>query len=96
MEFKDQIKCARETVHMSQQEFAAAIGVAHSSLNRWELGIRKPTYALQRKFYDYCKNNDNICEVLHCEMTACFKNSYNCLDQCCNKQHDDHGVCQSV
>ena len=37
MEFKDQIKHARETVHMSQQEFAAAIGVAHSSLNRWEL-----------------------------------------------------------
>lgn len=31
---------------MSQQEFAAAIGVAHSSLNRWELGVRKPTYAL--------------------------------------------------
>lgn len=57
MEFKDQIKYARETVHMSQQEFAAAIGVAHSSLNRWELGIRKPTYALQRKFYDYCKKN---------------------------------------
>lgn len=57
MEFKDQIKYARETVHMSQQEFAAAIGVAHSSLNRWELGVRKPTYALQRKFYDYCKNN---------------------------------------
>ena len=57
MEFKDQIKYARETVHMSQQEFAAAIGVAHSSLNRWELVIRKPTYALQRKFYDYCKKN---------------------------------------
>ena len=37
--------------------YAAAIGVAHSSLNRWELGVRKPTYALQRKFYDYCKNN---------------------------------------
>ena len=55
MEYKDQIKYARETVHMSQQEFAAAIGVAHSSLNRWELGIRKPTYALRRKIYDYCK-----------------------------------------
>ncbi len=57
MEFKDQIKHARETIHMSQKEFASAIGVAYSSLNRWELGIRKPTYALQRKFYDYCKNN---------------------------------------
>ena len=53
MEFKDQIKYAKERVHMSQQEFADAIGVAHPSLNRWEPGVRKPTYALQRKFYDY-------------------------------------------
>ena len=52
MEFKDKVKCARETIHMSQKEFANAIGVAHSSLNRWELGVRKPTYALQRKFYE--------------------------------------------
>lgn len=49
MEFKDEIKYAREKVHMSQQEFAKEIGVAYSSLNRWELGVRKPTYALQRK-----------------------------------------------
>lgn len=58
MEFKDQIKYAREKIHMSQQEFAAAIGVAHSSLNRWELGVRKPTYVLQRKFYAFCERND--------------------------------------
>ena len=58
MEFKDQIKYAREKVHMSQQEFANAIGVAFSTLNRWELGIRKPNYALQRKFYDFCNSNE--------------------------------------
>ena len=37
MEFKDQIKHARETVHMSQQEFAAAIGVPFLAQS---LGIR--------------------------------------------------------
>ena len=42
MEFKDQIKHARETIHMSQKEFASAIGVAYSSLNRWELGRLMP------------------------------------------------------
>ena len=52
MEFKDKVKCARETIHMSQKEFDDAIGVAHSSLNRWELGVRKPAYAMQRKFYE--------------------------------------------
>lgn len=58
MEFKDQVKFAREKVHMSQQEFSKAIGVAHSSLNRWELGVRKPTYALQRKFYAFCEQKN--------------------------------------
>lgn len=62
MEFKDQIKFAREKVHMSQQEFAKEIGVAYSSLNRWELGVRKPTYALQRKFYEYCDAKGIILE----------------------------------
>lgn len=57
MEFHEQVKLAREQVHMSQVEFAKELGVAYSSLNRWELGVRKPTYALQRKFYDYCKTN---------------------------------------
>lgn len=54
MKFKDKVKCARETIHMSEKEFDDAIGVAHSSLNRWELGVRKPAYALQRKFYEFC------------------------------------------
>lgn len=62
MEFKDQIKFAREKVHMSQVEFAKELGVAYSSLNRWELGVRKPTYALQRKFYKYCENKGIIFE----------------------------------
>lgn len=57
MEFHEQVKLAREQVHMSQVEFAKELGVAYSSLNRWELGVRKPTYALQRKFYNYCKTN---------------------------------------
>lgn len=54
MKFTDKVKRARETIHMSEKEFADAIGVAHSSLNRWELGVRKPAYALQRKFYEFC------------------------------------------
>jgi len=62
MEFKDQVKYAREKVHMSQQEFATELGVAYSSLNRWELGIRKPTYALQRKFYQYCESKGIVFE----------------------------------
>lgn len=55
MEFKDKVKFAREKLVLSQAEFAKEIGVAFASVNRWEKGVRVPTYALQRKFYDYCR-----------------------------------------
>ena len=66
MEFKEKVKIAREKLVLSQAEFAKELGVAFASVNRWENGIRIPTYALQRRFYDYCaekgiqfpKNND--------------------------------------
>lgn len=54
MEFKDKVKIAREKLVLSQAEFAKELGVAFSSVNRWENGARIPTYALQRKFYEYC------------------------------------------
>lgn len=54
MEFKDKIKIAREKLVLSQAEFAKELGVAFASVNRWENGVRIPTYALQRKFYDFC------------------------------------------
>lgn len=55
MEFKDKVKFAREKLVLSQAEFAKELGVAFASVNRWENGIRIPTYALQRKFYDFCQ-----------------------------------------
>ena len=54
MEFKDKVKIAREKLVLSQTEFAKEPGVAFASVNRWENGVRIPTYALQRRFYDYC------------------------------------------
>ena len=60
MEFKDQIKHARETVHMSQQEFAAAIGVAHSSLNRWELGVRNLPMHSNGSFMTTAKTTESL------------------------------------
>ena len=54
MEFKDKVKIAREKLVLSQTEFAKELGVAFASVNRWENGVRIPTYALQRRFYDYC------------------------------------------
>jgi len=58
MEFKDKVKYAREKMVLSQSEFAKALGVAFASINRWENGVRTPTYALQRRFYEFCKENN--------------------------------------
>lgn len=55
MDFKDKVRFAREKLVLSQVEFAKELGVAFASVNRWENGIRIPTYALQRKFYDFCR-----------------------------------------
>ena len=54
MEFKEKVKIAREKLVLSQTEFAKELGVAFASVNRGENGVRIPTYALQRRFYDYC------------------------------------------
>ena len=53
MEFKDKVKIAREKLVLSQTEFAEELGVAFASVNRWENGVRIPTYALKSKLNDY-------------------------------------------
>lgn len=62
MEFKDKVKFAREKLHLSQMELAKACGVAFNTLNRWENGIRKPTYVAMRKFYSFCESKGIIFE----------------------------------
>jgi DNA-binding transcriptional regulator YiaG len=65
MEFKDKVKFAREKLVLSQAEFANELGVAFASVNRWENGVRTPTYALQRKFYDYCEKKGIVFPDAH-------------------------------
>ena len=57
MEFKDMLKKARLQAMLSQQDMAKELGVSFSSLNRWEAGVRKPNYAGQRAFKNFCDNH---------------------------------------
>ncbi len=57
MNFSEKVKYAREKLVLSQTEFANKLGVSFASVNRWENGIRIPTYALQRKFYEFCREH---------------------------------------
>lgn len=56
MEFKDKVKFAREKLLLSQADFAKEAGISFATINRWENGLRVPTYVLQRKFYAFCES----------------------------------------
>ena len=58
MEFKDKVKAARLQLFMSQETFAKALGVAFVTVNRWENGKYLPGYEAQKKFHDFCIQND--------------------------------------
>ena len=52
--FSDKVKYVREKLHLSQQMLANELGIAFSTVNRWENCKGKPQYAAVKKFYDYC------------------------------------------
>lgn len=58
MLFKDKVKYVREKLCLSQQDLAKATGISFNTINCWENGLRKPTYILQRKFNEFCEQNN--------------------------------------
>lgn len=54
----EKIKNIRLQLFMSQQEFAAALGVSFNSVNRWEQGKYTPTYSAQKKLAEICKKHN--------------------------------------
>ena len=64
MEFKDKVKFARQKLMLSQADFAKKLGVAFSTVNEWENGVRHPNYIMQRKFAAFCEENNISFEEL--------------------------------
>ena len=60
MEFKDKVKFARQKLMLSQADFAKKLGVAFSTINEWENGVRHPNYIMQRKFAAFCEENNIV------------------------------------
>lgn len=55
MRFDEIIKNVRHQCLMSQSDFAEAIGVSFSTVNRWENGKTMPNYSAMKKINTYCK-----------------------------------------
>lgn len=58
MELREEIKRVRTRCFLTQDEFAKKIGVAFSTVNRWEAGKSKPNLIAMKNIKAFCKDND--------------------------------------
>lgn len=58
MNFPEEIKKIRQRSFLTQQEFAKKIGVAFSTVNRWESGRAKPNLKAMKNINTFCLNNN--------------------------------------
>lgn len=64
MDFPKEIKRIRQRSFLTQQEFANALGVAFSTVNRWEAGRSKPNLKAMKSINTFCVDNNILYEVL--------------------------------
>lgn len=57
MSFSDDIKGIRKQCFLSQEAFAKELGIAFSTVNRWETGKAMPNYKTMKLIDDFCKKN---------------------------------------
>lgn len=57
MSFSKEIKTIRHQCLMTQNDFAAALNVSFSTVNRWETGKAKPNISTMKKVKEFCEKN---------------------------------------
>lgn len=58
MNFPEEIKKIRQRSFLTQQDFAKKIGVAFSTVNRWESGRTKPNLKTMKSINIFCLDNN--------------------------------------
>lgn len=58
MSFHEEIKKIRQRSFLTQQDFADKIGVAFSTVNRWESGRAKPNLKAMKSINAFCLENN--------------------------------------
>ena len=58
MNFPEEIKKIRQRSFLTQQDFAKKIGVAFSTVNRWESGRAKPNLKAMKSINTFCLDNN--------------------------------------
>ena len=58
MGFAEDIKNVRQQGLLSQEDFSDKLGVAFTTVNRWENGKSLPNYKARRAINEFCKERD--------------------------------------
>lgn len=58
MSFPEEIKKIRQRSFLTQQDFADKIGMAFSTVNRWESGRAKPNLKAMKSINAFCLENN--------------------------------------
>ena len=64
MSFPEEIKRIRQRSFLTQQDFAKKIGVAFSTVNRWDSGRAKPNLKAMKSINAFCLENSISYETL--------------------------------
>lgn len=56
MEFKDKVKAVRKRLFITQTELGAELGCTMQTVNRWETGVKLPSFILEAKFDKFCED----------------------------------------
>ncbi len=64
MSFPKEVKRIRQRSFLTQQDFADKIGVAFSTVNRWESGRAKPNLKAMKSINVFCLENNLPYETL--------------------------------
>lgn len=60
MIFSQKVQEVRGRLMLTQQQLANELGVAFSTVNRWERGHSEPQFLERRKFDDFCKKHEIV------------------------------------
>ena len=58
MQLSDKIRVLREKFLMTQEDLAKELGVASSTVNRWETGKARPNIAAMRNIKGFCEERE--------------------------------------
>ena len=57
MSFSEDLKRIRRKAFMTQEDFAKELGVSFATVNRWEMGKSRPSYAALKKLKNFSEKH---------------------------------------